>query len=198
MSGGVRPVFDQAFLYWTSVVPRDPLLALGANEGHIAPNLDKRSVGNVGTLYQLDDHPYTSWAERELNACVLRIAPERGARSPLATLSGRIQVPVLTLHTLGDLFVPFSMEQVYAERVARQGRSHLLVQRAIRDVQHCSFAPQELERGFADLVNWVENGVRPAGDDVLDPATVAAPDFGCTHTLVDRTYPEPLAIPACP
>ena len=27
---------------------------------------------------------------------------------------------------------------------------------------------------------------RPAGDDVLDPADVSHPDFGCAFTLVDR------------
>jgi len=31
-------------------------------------------------------------------------------------------------------------------------------------------------------VNWVENGVKPAGDDVSDPAEVANPNFGCNFT----------------
>jgi hypothetical protein len=45
---------------------------------------------------------------------------------------------------------------------------------------------------FDDLVNWVVNGVKPAGDDILDPAVVAAPDFGCKFTPVAH----PL-VPAC-
>lgn len=66
-----------------------------------------------------------------------------------------------------------------ARRAAAQGASDRLVTRAIRDHGHCGFAVQEEERAFADLVDWVENGHRPAGDDVLDPATVADPSFGC-------------------
>jgi hypothetical protein len=113
-------------------------------------------------------------------------------------VNGDITIPVLTLHTLGDLFVPFSMEQFYARRVAAHGASGLLVQRAIRDFGHCAFAPEEIVTGFVDLVNWVEHGVKPAGDDLLDPAVVAAPDFGCGFTSQDRAYPPPLSIPACP
>src|SRR5947209_6492498 len=98
-------------------------------------------------------------------------------------ISGRLPIPVLSLHTIGDLFVPFSMEQVYARRAAAQGASDLLVTRAIRDHNHCGFAVQEEARAFADLVNWVTNGIKPAGDDILTPATVADPKFGCQFSV---------------
>src|SRR2546422_11753487 len=74
-------------------------------------------------------------------------------------ISGRLPIPVLSLHTIGDLFVPFSMEQIYARRAAAQGASDLLVTRAIRDHNHCGFAVQEEARAFADRVNWVTNGI---------------------------------------
>ncbi len=102
-------------------------------------------------------------------------------------------MPVLSMHTLGDLFVPFSMEQIYARRAAANGVGDLLVTRAIRDVNHCGFTTVEMERGFADLVNWVSNGVKPAGDDILTPATVANPNFGCTFTVGAHAL-----APACP
>ena len=73
-------------------------------------------------------------------------------------VNGTPSIPVLTLHDLGDLFVPFSMEQVYANRVAAAGRSDLLVQRAIRGVGHCDFTPAELVRGFTDLVRGWRRG----------------------------------------
>jgi len=82
---------------------------------------------------------------------------------------------------------------IYAGRVAANGKSDLLVTRAIRDVGHCGFTALEQENAFADLVNWVENGVKPAGDNVLDAATVAGPSFGCTFTTAKRPY-----APACP
>ena len=54
------------------------------------------------------------------------------ALGPIALVEGDPRVPVLSLHDLGDLFVPFSMEQYYAADVAANGQSDLLVQRAIR------------------------------------------------------------------
>jgi hypothetical protein len=43
-------------------------------------------------------------------------------------------------------------------------------------------ASGEEEGRFLDLVSWVETGVKPAGDDVLDPTEVANPLFGCNFT----------------
>jgi hypothetical protein len=91
-------------------------------------------------------------------------------------------MPVLSMHTLGDLFVPFSMEQIYARRAAENGTADHLVTRAIRDINHCGFTTVEMERGFSDLVGWVVNGVKPAGDDILNPTAVANPNFGCQFT----------------
>jgi hypothetical protein len=100
-------------------------------------------------------------------------------------------MPVLTMHTLGDLFVPFSMEQLYARRVAAHGDSGLLVQRAIRDIGHCAFSEGELNQAFGDLARWVHEGVRPAGDDVLTPSVVAAPNYGCRFTIDERSFVPP-------
>ena len=51
----------------------------------------------------------------------------------------------------------------------------------------------EEERAFADLVNWVVNGVKPEGDDILDPAVVADPHFGCRFSA-----PGHPGFPPCP
>ena len=55
----------------------------------------------------------------------------------------------------------------------------------IRSTGHCDITPEERISAFDALVNWEENGVVPAGDDVLDPQVVADPDYGCAFTLVD-------------
>jgi hypothetical protein len=106
-------------------------------------------------------------------------------------ITGDIGLPVLTLHNLGDLFVPVHNEVVYGQRVAAEGNSDLLVQRAIRGVGHCDFTGQEMVTAFTDLVTWVESGVKPAGDNWLDPAAVASPDFGCTFTAGDHFLATP-------
>ena len=85
------------------------------------------------------------------------------------------------------------MEQIYAQRAAEAGNADLLVQRAIRGRSHCEFLASELTTAFDDLVAWVEDGVKPAGDDILDPVAVASPTFGCQFTTVDHAL-----VPPCP
>ncbi len=143
---------------------------------------------NIGTVYQIDSDPALSPDEIALNADVLRVTQDPQGRHPnglgnIPPISGQLPIPVLSLHTIGDLFVPLSMEQIYARRVAAQGASDLLVVRAIRNHGHCGFAIQEEAAAFAALVNWVVNGVKPAGDDILDPAVVADPKFGCQFSV---------------
>lgn len=189
LSGGDRPIFDQAFRF--SFTGGNFLLAqgVGSREG---------TRTNVDTVYQIDADPALSAEEVALNASIRRIDLDPQARrenglAGVPAIEGTFSMPVLSLHTLGDLFVPFSMEQIYARRAGANGVSDLLVTRAIRDINHCGFTTTEMERGFADLVNWVSNGVKPAGDDILTPAVVADPNFGCNFTV----GAHPLA-PPCP
>lgn len=191
-SGGVRPVFQQGFLFWNGVVPNDFLFGLGTGDGTL-PRQPGVAVQNSDVEYQFDDDPALTPEERALNASIQRITADRQARringiANVPPTTGDLRIPMLTLHTLGDLFVPFHMEQEYARRVAAHAGSHLLVQRATRDFGHCSFTPIELVTAFTDLVGWVESGAKPAGDNVLDPAVVADPNYGCTFT--DKVSPR--------
>jgi hypothetical protein len=97
-------------------------------------------------------------------------------------VNGEIGVPVVSIHTLGDLFVPFNMQQIYQKRVADKGNSQWLVQRAIRGASHCDFTVAEQVEAFSDMVAWESGGAKPAGDDVVTPAVVAQPTYGCTFT----------------
>lgn len=189
-SGGVRPMFEQGWLYWNAVAA-DFLFGLGVD-----PSLTGRSGGvadNTGVVYQFDIDSQLTLAEQQFNAEVQRVAADPRARrraglAGIAPTTGDLEIPMVTLHTLGDLYVPFHMEQEYARRVAARGASDMLVQRATRDVGHCSFTPTELVQAFGDLVGWVQSGIKPAGDDVLEPSAVADPNFGCTFT--DKTSPR--------
>ncbi|SDT81361.1 phthalyl amidase [Actinoplanes derwentensis] len=188
-SGGERPGFPQAFAYWDAASQGGlPFLfsvwpgLSGGTAGIASGNL----TDNRRTVYQIDDRRKLTTAERALNASVLRVG--RTATDGVPRVAGRPSIPVLSLHGIGDLFVPFSMEQEYA----RSSRS--FVSRAIRDVTHCGFTAPELTNGFDDLVTWVEHGRRPAGDPILDRRAVAAPDFGCRFTV--GTRPQFTACPA--
>jgi hypothetical protein len=204
-SGGTRPGFDSAFAFWAGRPSLPPLSALPFHFG-VYPGLDGGRIGiadgnvasNRFTVYQLDGDHRLSAAERTLNRDVLRVAatsrPSRDLTG-IPRVAGDPRIPVLSLHDIGDLFVPLSMEQVYGVRALLRGQSRLFVSRAVRGVGHCDFTLPELRAGFGDLVTWVRTGHRPAGDAILDPRRVAGPGFGCRFTLAVR--PDFVA-PACP
>jgi hypothetical protein len=190
-SGGVRPMFEQGWIYW-NYLAGDFLFGLGVGDGTL-PRQPGVAVQNTDVTYQFDSNPAQTAAENLFNQTVQRLKADPQARrtnglANVTPTTGDLKIPMLTLHTLGDLFVPFHMEIEYANRVKAKGWSQNLVQRATRDVGHCTFAPSELATTFVDLVKWVEGGVKPAGDDVLDPAAVANPTFGCKWT--DKTAPR--------
>jgi pimeloyl-ACP methyl ester carboxylesterase len=206
-SGGVRPLFEQGWLFWNAVAG-DFLFGLGVGDGTL-PRQPGFVLQNSDVTYQFDTDPALSPAENQFNNTVQRVtaSPQGRRNNGIANVpptTGDLRIPMLALHTLGDLFVPFHMEIEYANRVKAKGWSHNLVQRATRDVGHCTFTPKELVQTFTDLVKWVEGGVKPAGDNVLDPATVAKPDFGCTYTdkTAPRIWDQPglgfLKPPSCP
>jgi len=185
-TGGARPLFDIGLSFGGSYV--------GGAYGNFGVDatqtgiLTRYNVDTRGITYVLDGDAAASAA---LNANVPRIAPDadfnrlrRDGMRWVPVASGKPYAPIVSLHTLGDLFVPFSMQQVYRNRVVANGavRADRVVQRAIRGASHCDFTDAEMQTAFDDMVRWVKQGTRPAGDDVLTPATVAAPTYGCTHT----------------
>jgi dienelactone hydrolase len=132
------------------------------------PGLRAASTGHI--RYRID--PGLGLSEDEINARVRRLQPVKDARSPSANpvyaeRTGRLTVPLLTLHETGDAWVPLSLEQSYRRRTIAAGTDHLLVQRVIRAPSHCGLDGKTREQAFDDLVAWVERGVRPRGEDVL-------------------------------
>jgi len=195
-TGGDRPGFSAAFAFWNAIPAIPPLSTVPFLFG-VYPGLSGGTVniatGNVTsnrfTVYQEDNSPFLNRAERALNAEVLRVSrtarPSRDL-SGIPLVAGKPDLPVLSMHDVGDLFVPISMEQVYAKRAILHGQGNLFVSRAIRGVNHCDFTASELAHGFDDLVKWVRTGHRPAGDAILNPAAVAKATFGCRFTEADR------------
>jgi hypothetical protein len=198
-SGGERPNFDEAFFFWNTFPsfasgPGNFLFDLGTGDGTL-PRAPGVGVQNSDVVYQFDQDPNLSPDEQAFNDGVVRVTADPSARvrglRNVPQVSGDIGIPVLTLHNLGDLFVPFLNEVEYAQRVDGHGKSDLLVQRAIRGVLHCDFTSAEFAGAFLDLMSWVETGVKPAGDDVIDPNEVANPLFGCNFTNGAHAFGTP-------
>lgn len=183
LTGGTRPMFDLGLAYGGSF----PFMwsNLGG-DGTITGILNKSVLDTRDVVYTIDGDADASAA---LNAAAQRLVPEADANRLrtdglrwIPKVNGEFSVPVVTIHTLGDLFVPFNMQQLYAQRAAAAGSDGMLVQRAIRGISHCDFTIAEQVRAFDDMVAWEQDGTKPEGDDVLDAATVAAPAYGCRFT----------------
>jgi alpha-beta hydrolase superfamily lysophospholipase len=168
LTGGDLPYREQglAQFYTSDLSPFvDPAAARPSSPAN-------RALSTRDVKFEID--PGLGVSSAELNAGVRRFDPAPGARSPnadpvFADLTGRITVPLLSLHDTGDGFVPFKFEQDYRRKTLAVGTNDLLVQRAVRRAGHCNFSPDERNRAFDDVVAWLEQGVHPSGEDVLTP-----------------------------
>ncbi len=173
LSGGPRPYFREGLAanYLFNFVLLVNAVAVPGAANAVAQNADTRYAVNDGLAVSSD----------QLNREIPRVQANplyQDARYPeFGAPTGKIQRPLLTLHGTGDLFVPISMEQTYRRAVDAAGAGDLLVQRAMRRAGHCAFTEEERERGFDDLVRWVTQGQKPAGEDLLGDLSDAGRAF---------------------
>ena len=148
--------------YTANLVPRDP--------GRMGAQEFSRHADTRGVRYDID--PGLGVDAETRNREVRRIVPETGARSrdanPIfAPFTGKIAVPLMTLHESADFRVPLRLEQNYRRRTQTAGTDRLLVQRVVAGAGHCAIPATVRERAFDELVAWMEKGTVPAGDDIL-------------------------------
>ncbi|GHC69982.1 alpha/beta hydrolase [Pseudorhodoferax aquiterrae] len=183
LTGGPRPLFGLGVAVGGSFAP---VWGVFGSDGTVNGILNANVTDTTRFTYVIDGNPTASAA---LNAQAQKVTAtpdanrlRRDGLRWIPKTNGEIGIPVVTLHTLGDLYVPFSMEQIYQRRVAAKGNSAWLVQRAIRGASHCDFTVAEQVEAFEAMVQWEQGGARPGGDDVVTATTVAAPTYGCTYT----------------
>jgi pimeloyl-ACP methyl ester carboxylesterase len=155
---------DQIEIQWTSLpeLVESVLNALFYNivgiEDLLGRTHGRIMVGNEDTFYSGSSN------DALLNASVRRFEATPDAANYLEQWyqpTGKLTIPVVTLHTTRDGAVPFSHEPAYAELAATAGGSDMLVQRAVNGFGHCNFTIPEQINAFLDLVTWVETGLKP-------------------------------------
>lgn len=117
-------------------------------------------MDNTGTVYTIGGFSHPG-----LNAGVDRFSSRPNASNHLDHYyepTGRLAIPVLTLHTTGDPDTPFFHEAALASTVAGAGRSEHLVQRSFDRLGHCNFTAEEDVEALVDLVTWIDAGIKPA------------------------------------
>jgi hypothetical protein len=72
--------------------------------------------------------------------------------------TGRLAVPELDIHTLGDNLVPVQMETYYEHQVDQAGSGDLLRQAYTETFGHCNFSPAELVAGVHALMHRITSG----------------------------------------
>jgi pimeloyl-ACP methyl ester carboxylesterase len=211
LSGGARPGFQSAISYWNGFgfaplthIPFLFGLYPGLNGGTLG-FANGSVAGNEQTFYTFSDQALHKLPQEiALNKAALRVpvtaTSSADALSPaeLPIIHGDPGIPVLSIHGIGDLFVPISMDQRYDQMMVANGQGSLFVDRAIREVTHCGYTTNELSAGFSALVSWISTGKRPAGDNIIDPKAVRSPFFGCRFTdPTPSAHPEFVGLP-CP
>jgi hypothetical protein len=88
------------------------------------------------------------------------------------TYTGKLSVPVLTMHTVGDGLVVPENEQAYSANVAKAGDSAMLQQVFVNRAGHCAFTPAENITTLRAVMQRVSTGVWHPGQ--LAPAVMNA------------------------
>lgn len=125
-----------------------------------------------------------------LNAGVERFTADPVAVAMLAhdaDLTGDLPAPTVTLHALHDPTVFHAAEAVYAETVARAGRSHLLVQATTDESEHSRLLDASYLTVLAALETWIETGQRPDPARFQDQCRAAHESASCR--FIDPSAP---------
>ena len=114
---------------------------------------------------------------------------DRGAVAELArtsTVTGRLDVPTLNLHTVYDQLAPVEYENRYAQQVREAGDQRLLKQAYVARRGHCAFTPSEI---VAAVQAAVHRAVTGRWDDAASTqglqATAVALGMGDAPAFVD-------------
>ena len=113
----------------------------------------------VAALYRaaglnLDADLATLTAHAAVTASPAALAALRASSNP----TGRLAVPELDLHTIGDNLVPVQNENYYARLVAQAGRGALLRQAYTDSFGHCNFSASEQVAGIEAVLHRVTAG----------------------------------------
>jgi hypothetical protein len=121
-------------------------------------------VTNLGVKYRGSDD------DAALNAGVFRAGFNAGAIAWLNSAynpTGDVEIPTITMHTIGDGLVIVENEHEYREEFAEERDGRKLFQLFTNAGGHCEFSNSEIAAAFEALVNWVEKKQRPTKEGVI-------------------------------
>jgi hypothetical protein len=126
-------------------------------------------TNGLSPVTNLGVHYHGSTDDLALNAGVFRAGENDAAEDFLESAydpNGRIPMPTLTTHTIGDGLVIVENENAYRDTVEDAHRKHDLQQNYVNANGHCQFTNSEVLASFQALVAWVETHERPSREEV--------------------------------
>lgn len=117
----------------------------------------KNPFSNTGVVYK------GSHDDAALNAGVARFAADPEARAQLAydsDLTGKIDIPVLSVHAIGDPTAFVEHESAYRDTVQKAGRWYNLVQAFTTEATHSALSDSEYAAAMQSLETWEKWGIR--------------------------------------
>lgn len=145
--------------------------------------------GNIGAVYQ------GSADDAALNAGVARYAADPAARARFADdadPSGRIPVPVLTVHGVHDATAFVEMDHTFAATMAAAGRADSLVQTFTDDAEHSYLSDATYVALLAALEDWVRLMRKPTPQQVSERCVQAQTAFPSNCRFLPDYRPAPL------
>jgi pimeloyl-ACP methyl ester carboxylesterase len=125
-------------------------------------DLRRRTGGNAfdnrNTIYTVDGD------SNALNRGVKRYAADPVAAAYVAAWyspTGKLDAPMLAIHTTYDPIVPTFAPDTYAVRARAAGNPGFFVQQFVEHDGHCAIRPEEISSGFSELLHWVDSGSAP-------------------------------------
>ena len=146
--------------------------------------------GNEGAVYGGSDD------DAALNATVLRYRADPAAVARLKAdtdPTGRIEVPVLTLHASDDPVAFVELERTFRDTMAAAGKAAHLVQTFTDEHAHSGLADPEYAALMQALLVWVTEGIRPTPADVAERCKALVQAFGPGCRFVPGYRPAALA-----
>lgn len=158
----------------------------------------RNPFGNVGAVYSSGG----AGDDAALNAGVLRYAADPQAVAELARDSqptGRIGLPVLTLHAIDDPTAFVELESLYREQLERAGTAdRWLVQTFSAEAEHSYLGDAHYPTLFAALLQWIERGERPTPQSIAAACRGFEAAFGANCRFRPDYRPPPLEARVAP
>jgi pimeloyl-ACP methyl ester carboxylesterase len=158
----------------TSRAPIDPAnpgaTAIATTVGILSYNVFATNEGKVELGGQPFDNKYQLYFgsdnDRALNGPkgVVRYKADLNALLEISRFyqtSGKLKVPLVTMHTLGDPIVPYWHEPLYTAKTVFAGTALKHLNIPINRYGHCTFTAEEALAGFA-ILNYMVTGKLPA------------------------------------